>query len=211
MDCDVSKNENAWSNRVITIAQNYANYIWTPTDKNSYHGYDKDGILVNTPDSGYKGSKYDCGWWEVHKENRGIPYNWGGCSSIEEFTLGLEEGKFAGNVPDFRDNGISSNCVGVDCSGLVSACWLTKERLSTRSISGISTRLDSMDLLMPGDVILLPGSHVMIFISFTDEIKTAAHIVDASRSTGRVMQRIVQISELSAKGYAGYRKISNQE
>lgn len=31
------------------------------------------------------------------------------------------------------------------------------------SITDIASSLDSMDLILPGDVILLPGSHIMIF------------------------------------------------
>jgi hypothetical protein len=36
-----------------------------------------------------------------------------------------------------------------------------------------------------------------------------AQIVDASRNTGRVLLRTVQILELSNIGYKGYRKIHN--
>jgi len=201
--------EDNWRNNVVSIALEYANYIWTPTNKNAYHDYDIDGILVNTPDSNYISSKYDCGWWLVNQVNRGIPYNWGGCSTIEDFNYGISVGKFAGNVPDSRDNGISKSCVGVDCSGLVTICWGIAKKLSTKSIPTIASPLNSMDLLLPGDVILLPGSHVMIFIDFVDETKTHAQIVDASRNTGRVLLRTVQLLKLSNTGYIGYRKLNN--
>lgn len=45
---------NNWKESVVTIALEYANYIWIPTDKNTFHGYDTEGILVNTPDFNYK-------------------------------------------------------------------------------------------------------------------------------------------------------------
>ena len=36
-----------WRNDVVGCALNYTNYIWLPSDKNIFNGYDKDGILVN--------------------------------------------------------------------------------------------------------------------------------------------------------------------
>ncbi len=197
---------NIWRNNVVKCALGYANHLWKPSSINSYHGYDEDGILVNTPDSGYKSSKYNCGWWLMDQFNKGIPYNWGGCSTIVDFSEGIMAGKYAGNVPDSRENGICKNCVGVDCSGLVTICWELKNRLYTKTIPAIASPLKSMDLLLPGDVILLPGSHVMIFIDFINDRKTSVQIVDASRSTGRVMLRTVLLSYLSGNGYIGYRK-----
>jgi hypothetical protein len=191
---------------VISCALDYANYSWKPTYKNIIHGYDEDGILINTPDYGYTSTKYNCGWWIKDQYNKGIPYNWGGTSTIEEFYDGIIAGKFAGNVPDFRDNGASQYCVGVDCSGLVTICWGLTKRAYTKTISDIASVLDSIELLLPGDVILLSTSHVMIFIKFVDDEKMNAQIVDASRSTGRVLLRAVNLLELFNKGYRGYRK-----
>jgi hypothetical protein len=195
-----------WREKVVSCALAYANYSWKPTYKNIFHGYDTHGIFINTPDSNYISAKYNCGWWTVDQFNKGMPYNWGGSSTIEEFDTGITAGKFAGNVPDSRDNDASKYCVGVDCSGLVTICWGVVKRLSTRSITEIASSLDSMNSLLPGDIILLPGSHVMIFINFVDDEKVYAQIVDASRSTGRVLLRTVILSDLFKKGYRGYRK-----
>ena len=199
--------ESLWRNNVVACAFDYANFIWKPTAQNVYHGHDKEDVLVNTPDVNYSSSKYQCGWWCVNKENQGIPYNWGGCCTIQEFKDAITEGKFAGNVPDSRDNGTSKYCVGVDCSGLLTVCWGLSKKLSTRSVPTLASPLETTDLLLPADVLLIPVSHVMIFIDFTDNTKTYARIVDSSRTTGRVLLRIVQISELSNKGYIGYRMI----
>jgi hypothetical protein len=195
-----------WREEVVSCALDYANHTWKPSIRNVFHGYDANGILINTPDSDYTSDKYSCGWWIIDKPNQGIPYNWGGLSTIEEFDAGIESGKFAGNVPDSRDNGDSNYCVGVDCSGLVTICWKITERVTTRSIIKVASPLNAMELLLPGDIILLPGSHVMIFINFADEKKTCAQIVDASRSTGRVLFRTVNLSDLTKVGYRGYGK-----
>lgn len=194
-----------WREKVVACALDYAKYLWKPTNNNLFHGYDADGILVNTPDSKYISTKYKCGWWIIDQSNQGIPYNWGGLSTIEEFDSGIKTGKFAGNVPDSRNNGNSKHCIGVDCSGLVTICWNLAERVTTNSLTNIASLLSSMDLLLPGDVILLRGSHVMIFINFVNEGKTYAQIVDASRNTGRVLLRIVNLADLMKIGYRGYR------
>lgn len=196
-----------WRKSVISLANEYVNYIWTPTEKNRYHGYDREGIAVNTTDFGYESTSYHCGWWQVNQVNKGIPYNWGGCSSLLAFGQGIMEGKFAGNVPEIRSNGSSRECVGVDCSGLVTVCWNTMIRVTTGMIPDIAVPLEATELLLPGDVLLLPGSHVMIFSDFTDETKTKALIIDATRSTGKVSTRTVEILDLTNKGYVAYRRI----
>ena len=192
--------------KVIETALEFANITWTPTENNLFHGCDTDETLVNTPDVNYAGAKYDkCGWWRVGKPNQGMAYNWGGFSTIEEFRKGISEGKYAGNVPDSRDNKTSLQCVGVDCSGLVSICWGLQRKQSTKSLPSVASKLDKIENLLLGDVLLVPGSHVMIFVEFTDGTKSAARIIDATRSTGKVSSRIVQIAELIDEGYAGYR------
>ncbi|WMJ87456.1 hypothetical protein [Anaerocolumna sp. MB42-C2] len=203
---NVHSKSNIWRKNVVNCALKYADHIWKPTFANAYHGYDEKGILVNTPDTGFNSTEYMCGWWRINLFNKGIPYNWGGCSTIEEFDAGLITGKYAGNVPDFRDNGISESCVGVDCSGLVTICWGLTERLLTKTIPVIASPLETSDLLSPGDLIALPGCHVMIFTDYVDNTRTNAWIVDASRNTGKVMLRNVFIPDLLEKGYRGYRK-----
>lgn len=90
---------------------------------------------------------------------------------------------------------------------MVTVCWNTKIRVTTGTIPDIAVPLEATELLLPGDVLLLPGSHVMIFSDFTDETKTKALIIDATRSTGKVATRTVGILDLTNKGYVAYRKI----
>lgn len=194
-----------WREEVVECTLDYANHIWVPTEKNLFHGYDNDGILVNTPDTTYSSIMFQCGWWIVNQENKGLPYNWGGCSNIEEFELGLNEGKFAGNVPDTKDNGFSKYSVGLDCSGLLTICWKLPKKLSTKLLPTIASPLESTNELLPGDILLKPGSHVMIFINFTDNTKSYSNIVDSTRSTGKVSLRTISISEFLGYGYNGYR------
>jgi hypothetical protein len=194
-----------WRNEVVKYAQEYANHTWVPTEKNLLHGYDNDEILVNTPDIAYSSGIFRCGWWIINQENKGLPYSWGGSSNIKEFELGIAEGKYAGNVPDRKDNGFSKYTVGLDCSGLLAICWKLPKKLSTKELPTIASPLESINGLLPGDILLKPGSHVMIFIDFTDNTKLYANIIDSTRSTGKVSSRTICISEFLGRGYNGYR------
>jgi hypothetical protein len=194
-----------WRKNVLEKAFIYANYRWVASEKNTFHGYDYDGVLVNTPDVTYSSEKFQCGWWQVNQENIGLPYNWGGCSSIEDFEHGIAEGKFAGNVPDIKNTGFSKYTVGLDCSGLLTLCWKLPKKLSTKDIPTIAHPLESTNELLPGDILLKPASHVMIFIKFTDDLKTYAQIIDSTRSTGKVSHRTISIVEFLSYGYNGYR------
>lgn len=126
-------NNDDWRNKVVNTAKDFANVIWNPTKKNILHGYDEDGILVNTPDVNYIGEKYKCGWWKPNETNQGVAYNWGGCCTVEAFKIAIIEGRYAGNVPESRDNKTSWQCTGVDCSGLITICWGIEKKQSTRS------------------------------------------------------------------------------
>ena len=46
----------------------------------------------------------------------------------------------------------------------------------------------------------------MLFKEFADAEKKEAIIIDSTRSTGKVSQRIENVDELFAKGYEIYRK-----
>lgn len=199
------KIQDKWRKNVVKTALEFVNMIWIPTEKNLYHGYDINGILVNTPDINYSGVKYNkCGWWRVDEQNQGMAYDWGGFCTVEEFQKAISDGKYAGNVPDSRSNKKSWECVGVDCSGLVSVCWGLQKKHGTGHLLTISSKLGTIDNLLPGDILLSPGSHVMLFIEFTDNTKSFARIIDATRIIGKVSSRIVNISELINEGYAGY-------
>jgi len=189
----------------VALALAYANFEWRAEAKNVFHGYDAEGVLVNTPDADYAGGMFGRGWWRVGEINRGVPYSWGGATSLAAFAKGIGEGKYAGNVPDSRDNGGSRHCVGVDCSGLVTVCWGFEKKLSTRTIPLAADPLPSLDLLLPGDVILTAG-HVLVFAEFLGGSKAEATIVEASRSAGRVRARTVRMSEFLPSDYAGYRR-----
>ncbi|WP_288683018.1 hypothetical protein [uncultured Eubacterium sp.] len=192
--------------KIIEKALKYANYEWYATDKNIKHGIDSNGIEVDTPDTTWKGEKLDCGWWKPNHKNIGVPYAWGLGSTLEEFEKGIESGKYAGNVPEDKSRKISYECVGVDCSGLLTECWELAQKISTRVIPEYADEIERIEEIQQGDALAKLGSHVMLFKEFTDETKKVAIIIDATRSTGKVSVRQENVEELFAKGYKIYRK-----
>ena len=131
----------------------------------------------------------------------GIPYGWGNASTIEEFEIGIREGKYAGNVPEDKKRYGSYNSVGVDCSGLLTICWELPKKIATRDIPEYATVVKSIDEIQQGDIFAKIGSHVMLFKEFADTEKKKAIIIDSTRSTGKVSQRIENVDELFTKGY----------
>ena len=202
----MNSNLNMWGKSVIKKALQYANYKWIACEKNVMHGVDEAGRFVDTPDITWKGETLDCGWWKVGEVNVGIPYGWGNASTLEEFENGIREGKYAGNVPEDKKRYGSYNTVGVDCSGLLTICWELPHKIATRDIPEYATVIECIDEIQQGDVFAKIGSHVMFFESFADAEKKEAIIIDATRSTGKVSQRKVNVAELFLNGYKIYRK-----
>ena len=153
---------------VIAMAAAYSNLQWTPSASNAFHGVDATGVRVDTPDVGFQREGIRGGWWVPDRKNTGVPYMWGGFSSLSEFEDGIRSGKAAGDVCTIEkrvklDAAVSKSAVGIDCSGLVSRCWKLDRSYSTREIADLCTPLDSYEELKPGDILNCANKHVLIF------------------------------------------------
>lgn len=144
-------NSDAWGQRVVEKALEYADFQWVATEANVMHGVDEDGHFVDTPDVTWKGEVLACGWWKVNETNVGIPYGWGNASTLEDFEKGLAEGKYAGNVPEDKSRYGSRYTVGVDCSGLLTICWELPKKIATRDIPLYADVVDNLDEIRQGD------------------------------------------------------------
>src|ERR1700744_3220416 len=156
---------------VIQIARGYAKHEWRASESNSFHGLDDEGVWIDTPDCKWWGSG---GWLADGHINQGIPYCWGGDSTLAEFDAGIQSGRPAGyhfkgvNRKIDGDPSASDLPVGVDCSGLVSRCWCLKTRKSTYNMTDVSSILTSFDDLRPGDAVNKPHSHIILFVKWLD-------------------------------------------
>ncbi len=109
-----------------------------------------DGDIVRTPA------------WLVTGWNSGVPYKWGGFSTLSHFDAGLAVGRYAG---DIHTQGVCAYAVGVDCSGYVSRCWNLAYHYSTSMMPAITETYGSWYDLKPGDGVHKVG-HVRLFVNF---------------------------------------------
>ena len=89
----------------------------------------------------------------------GIPYDWGGFSTISDYDNKLTQGYGAGS---HSWHGVLSCTVGVDCSGFVSRAWQTSQKYGTYTIQNVSSTISVNDLDR-GDAINKPSSHIVLF------------------------------------------------
>lgn len=160
---------------ILAKAEAYRAHRWFGEPRHARHGYDPDGIRVDTPDISMPGDGVlrPDGWWRPGQWNEGIPYQWGGFSSLAEFDAGLRAGLAAGDVytPAKRrhlHSAVSRHAVGLDCSGFISRVWQLPRHHSTRELEGVSRRLASYNELQPGDILNRWNDHVVLFVRFTD-------------------------------------------
>ena len=165
---------------VLETAAAYAAHEWQASPANVFHGKDAEGVPVDTPDEAYSKG----GWASDGRTNVGVPYQWGGASSIAEFDRGVAAGRPAGHVVKRRDSAKrpepSVYPVGVDCSGLVSQCWRLEPRRSTYDLELVCQRLASYDDLRPGDVLNRAYRHVVIFKEYVDDDHIRVRVYEAA-------------------------------
>lgn len=196
---------------IMAIAQKYCAHTWAATDKQVCHGLDPNGIQVDTPDAKYQPKEGRTGWWEVGKQNVGIPYMWGGFDTPESFDAGLLEGKFAGDIYTAEkrrllDDAVSKHAVGIDCSGFVSRCWKLPRSYSTRELPSLCDQVTDLALLKPGDIFNTHNSHVVLFAGWIDDERTELTFFEAgSNPQWKVCLQRAALSFLLEKGFTAWR------
>ena len=207
VETEVFYNVDITRERIIEIAEAYLTHEWYPTGSNVFHGNcPYCGKWVDTPDSGFYGSG-----WVSGESNIGVPYQWGGFSSISGLNLSNEEdfdeqytgtGEYAGIIHyggDIHTQGSQcSRACGVDCSGFVSRCWNLPTKKSTSTLPGISNQI-KYEYLKPGDILDKPGYHVILFKEFVNEEKTLIRTIEANFP--KVFENIYS-AEASQDGYS---------
>ena len=193
------------------MAEHYVNFRWKPTVANAFHGLDPEGIRVNTPDAAFENAGSRPGWWEPGRTNVGVPYMWGGFSSLREFRDGIKKGYYAGDVYTqekrrLLENAVSRHAVGIDCSGLISRCWGLERSYSTRELPGLCVPLASYEDLQPGDILNSHNNHVLLFKEFADKDHKRLIAYEAgSPPTWKVLRDSISIPLLKSYGYKALR------
>lgn len=194
----------------MNTADAYRLHRWTPTHANVKHGYDARGIRVDTPDIGYNPDGAVPGWWKPGEANEGVPYQWGGFSTLAEFDAGVRAGKAAGDVYTSEkrrmlDDAVSTSAVGIDCSGYISRCWKLDRSYSTRELPLLCTRIDWKEL-QPGDILNTHNAHCLLFAGWLDgQHKQLLAYETGCPPTWKVVSHGIDAEWLKSLGYACFR------
>lgn len=195
----------------LTIAETYRTHRWMPSVRNVCHGPDADGIRVDTPDIGHHPPGSFAGWWRPGQVNEGVPYQWGGFATPEEFDRDLAAGLAAGDIYTAEkrrllDAAVSRHATGIDCSGFISRCWRLSRSFSTRELQAICQPIASWDDLQPGDIFNTWNAHVILFGGWLDAAHTRIIAYEAgSPPHWLVVRHSIPVAELQAKGFTPLR------
>ena len=195
----------------IQIAEAYRTFVWQPTAQNAFHGADRAGVRVDTPDQGFRPPGSRPGWWVPGAANIGVPYKWGGFDSLKEFAAGVKAGRYAGDVYTAEkrrqlDAAVSQETAGVDCSGLVSRCWKLDRAYSTRTLPSLCDPLASYEDLKPGDILNTGNSHVLLFKEWTDGTHRRLLAYETGAPpTWKVLLDNIPVELLRSQDYRPYR------
>jgi hypothetical protein len=196
----------------LAIAQLYCKHSWRPFARNILHGPDAAGVLVNTPDIGHKTPPDRAGWWVPGEVNQGIPYKWGGFDDPASFDHGIAAGHAGGDVSSAAkraaDNAaVSSQAVGVDCSGFVSRCLKLPSVHDTTQLPAVCDPLPSAAHLRPGDILNIPKGHVILCAGWATPDRSWIYFYDtgAAPDYWRPSLKQAPVSALLELGYTPLR------
>jgi len=223
--------------RMMRIAEAYKTHRWNPTKRNIFHQRCEDGggWIVNTPDRDTYTGWPEWKGWKADEENVGIPYQWGGFSSIPNYNF-VDPQNFDEEYktqiptnPDFLYHAGDCYCdpgkpkcdysCGVDCSGFVGRCWnLSKPKPSTRDFAKWEFSWPiKFEELKPGDILNCPGKHVMLFKEFVTPGdrntpgKTKIRVYEASGKDWKVSEweYVLKTVEPMEEEWKGIRRETN--
>lgn len=180
-------------NTTLRLAESYVLYKYQCKQNNlaPSNVTGPDGDLVRTPS------------WLIVGMNAKVPYMWGGFCTLSDFSNGLLNGRYSG---DINTAGVSGYAVGVDCSGFVSRCWSLSYHCTTSGMPSITTQYSSWDEMKPGDAVLTNG-HVRMFIDKASN--GALRVVEASGRDWAVSYWSYTPSDLTAYTPRSYNGMVN--
>ena len=178
---------------MIATAKRLADYTWISRARNLKASCIKD---------------YQSDWTENQRVT-GLPYNWGGIDSPEEFEKKLANGFAAGSHSRY---GVSSCTAGIDCSGFVAFCWgLRSHKYTTGNIRDIAgkPKYNWFTDMKPGDALNKPGEHIVLFAGYNTD--GTINIYEANGAAGRVIYHKIAWSKLNRYGPVQYKAIADEQ
>ncbi|MHB8402181.1 MAG: T9SS type A sorting domain-containing protein [Bacteroidia bacterium] len=168
-------------------ARPFTTYTFTASSSNIYNNVNCSAVgNISTPS-----------WVAVGNNTVGMPYCWGGFSSLSSFTSSLLGGKSAGDNDCTTSGDCCESCaLGVDCSGFVSHAWGLTTKYSTNTIPSISTSYTSALQVKQGDVFNLAGSHVRLVD--TNYATGTFLLMESSAADWKVSYRSYTASQLTS-------------
>jgi len=154
---------------MLAEAELYEDHVWSCTEVNHWGTG-----CPSTYESDFCPGTYE-----------GLPYDWGGFVTLDQFDQDLSAGKGAGS---HSWHGVLSCTTGLDCSGYVSILWETPWKYGTSTLHQISDAIDARDM-WPGDVYNNAGSHVIMWVGKDED--GAAVITESSGTCNGVCRRSV--------------------
>lgn len=133
---------------VLDNAARYATHVWRSSAANQYAECSDDDYESDYPPGEYVG----------------LPYDWGGYVTLDEFDDQIDDGYGAGS---HSWHGVLSCTTGVDCSGYVSMLWET-DHYATSTFDDGPTHEIGWGELTRADAVNDPGSHVVLFAHESD-------------------------------------------
>jgi len=130
--------------RIVANGAAYGSHTWTPSEEN---------VAMPAPCSDTWEARHVAG-----REYTGLPYDWGGYVTLEQFDADLAAGLRAGSYPS---EGVLDCTTGVDCSGFVSEAWEATHH-GTSTMAEIAATIELADML-PGDAFNHSGYHVILY------------------------------------------------
>lgn len=127
---------------VLDEAARYTTHAWTATSANTTEVWCADDW-----ESDYAPGTYV-----------GLPYDWGGWVTLDEFDAQIADGYGAGS---HSWHGVLSCTTGVDCSGFVSQLW-DSGHYSTSTFDEVADDI-GWEELERGDALNDPGSHMVLY------------------------------------------------
>ncbi len=128
---------------VLDNAAIFTTHEWTMGSENQYASCSSDYVSDWTPGQTYQG----------------IPYDWGGWVTTDEYDDDLAAGYGAGS---HSWHGVLWCTTGVDCSGFVSQAWETDQKYGTATFYQVTSEI-SISELERGDALNNAGSHIVLF------------------------------------------------